>query len=313
MDNMYRWGLVIAAALLIATGCTLDTTPPGGYAIVYGISLYDPEFEEGEFLTLNLTYSNDDAIAVADMLEEAGYEVILRIDTQATLANLVSDIGDVSTRVGKEENFIFYFSGHGARLNITADDSAGTEPDGRDILDEWIFLYGSIDDARLSDLDAALSDDQIVTLLDDVPTERKIIILDACNSGGFIGSEIEVDLTPQDSDGEGGEKFLDAVRKYLAIPESEPVDIPSSEALVITAAGEQEDTYETGAYGHGVFTYHLLNSRREADGNNDGYITVGECVDYASAMIDAWWTAPSFVPRISGGPVDFVLFESLTP
>ena len=313
MNRSNRPVILFLAALLSATACTLDTAPPGGYAIVYGISLYDTEFEEGEPFTLNLTYSNDDAIAVANMLGEASYEVILRTDTQATLANLVSDIGYVSSHIGKEENFIYYFSGHGARLNISAGSESGTEPAGRDAYNEWIFLYGSIDDASLSDLDAALSDDQILALIDGVPTERKIIILDACNSGGFIGSEVEVDVTPQDSDGEGGEQFLDAVRKYLAVSGSESVDIPSSEALVITAAGEQEDTYETGTYGHGVFTYHLLNSRREADGNDDGFVTVGECVNYAASMIEAWWTAPSFVPRISGGPVDFVLFSSLTP
>jgi len=38
----------------------------------------------------------------------------------------------------------------------------------------------------------------------ELPPNEKIIILDACNSGGFIGSEIEVDLTPQNSDGEPG-------------------------------------------------------------------------------------------------------------
>ena len=309
MNHIYRAAL--SAILLFLTACSLDTTPPGGYAIVYGISLYDTEFAEGQPFTLNLTYPNDDAIAVAGMLEEAGYEVILRTDTQATLANLESDITYVSTRVGENENFIYYFSGHGARLNTSSDDSAQTEPDGRDSYEEWIFLYGSIDNAVLSDLDAALSDDQILSLFDGVPTSRKIIILDACNSGGFIGSEVEVDVVPQDSDGEGEEEFLDAVRKYLTAGGTGSVDIPSSEALVITAAGEQEDTYETDAYGHGVFTYYLLNARREADDNHDGFVTVGECVEYAASMIEAWWPAPSFVPRISGGPVDFVLFETL--
>ena len=105
--------------------------------------------------------------------------------------------------------------------------------------------------------------------------------------------------------------FLDAVRKYLAGGGTESIDVPSSEAIVIAAAGEQEDTYETDTLGHGIFTYYLLNSPREADGNGDGFVTVGECVDYAATMIEAWWDSPSFVPRISGGPVDFVLFESL--
>ncbi|MBN1685497.1 MAG: hypothetical protein JW852_02535, partial [Spirochaetales bacterium] len=81
-------------------------------------------------------------------------------------------------------------------------------------------------------------------------------------------------------------------------------------ALLITAAGEQEDTYESSSLQHGILTYYLLESRYEADANEDGFITAGECFDYASLMIETWWEYLLFVPRISGGPVDPVLFRS---
>ncbi|MBT3275954.1 MAG: hypothetical protein HN368_22590, partial [Spirochaetales bacterium] len=189
----------------------------------------------------------------------------------------------------------------------------------RDSFDEWIFLYNSIDAAGFTDLSAALSDNDVSALLSNLPTSRKIIILDACNSGGFIGSQLEIDVIPQDTyisaTDDGSlirEGFFDAISRYVTVPGGTKSDLPSIDALVITAAGEAEESYEASLYGHGVFTYHLLNAQTYGDSNDDGFITVGECFGYTEAMIAGWWDNPiySFTPRISGGPVDFVLFES---
>ncbi len=300
--------LLLLALLLLLTGCNFDTTPPGGFALVYGISLYDPDYPEGDEDALNLTYSNDDAEAMAAMFEGRNYTVRLRIDTQATYANILADISYVSDRIDPGDNFVFYFSGHGVRANI------GSEPALRDNYDEWILLYGSIDNGGLTgplaNMNAALSDDHLLDLIADVPTEKKVVILDSCNSGGFIGNEVEVDLIPQDSDGDNTVRFLDAVKNYFDVTTSVTTDIPASAALVMTAAGEREDTFELNSLQHGIFTYYLLAAPYESDANRDGYVTAGECFDFASLMIENLWAPYAFVPRISGGPVDFVLFEA---
>ncbi len=305
-----RYYIFLSLAAAVFSSCSFDSSTSGGYAVVYGISLYDTDYEEGDEAALNLTYSNDDAESVAAMFEEANYNVVLRRDTQATVENLTSDITYISNRIAAEENFVFYFSGHGVRSYFIPGYETGTEPAGRDVYDEWIFLYGSIDDGKISDMDAALSDDDLFSLIDSLPTEKRVLILDACNSGGFIGSENEVDLVPQNSSEETGESYLDAVKKYFNSASAEVADIPASEAIVITAAGEQEDTYETQSLQHGIFTFYLLESQSEADMNGDGFVTAGECVDYASLMIESQWGSAFFTPRISGGPVDIVLFES---
>jgi len=300
--------LITLLLALFLWGCEAEVPVSGGYAVVYGISLYDPEYEEGAENTLNLTYSNDDAVSVAAMFEDANYNVLLRTDTQATVENLAADIAYVSERISSNENFVFYFSGHGVGARFSGYE-AGDEPAGRDANDEWIFLYGSIDNGHLADIDAALSDDGLLTMIDHLPTSRRIVVLDACNSGGFIGSEAEIDLLPQNSAEDAGEGFIDAVKKYFDGAVTGNADIPSSKALLITAAGEQEDTYEAEALEHGIFTYYFLNAPFEGDSNGDGYVTVGECFYYTSTMIETEWES-FFSPRISGGAVDIVLFKS---
>ena len=193
--------------------------------------------------------------------------------------------------------------------NILPAAEYSSEPAGMDRYDEWIFLYGSINDNKIDDT-KALSDDGLLSLISAVPTAKRIVILDACNSGGFIGSQTEIDLTPQNSATGESEEFSDAVSKYFSGAWADEADIPAAEALVIAAAGEQEDTYETSELGHGIFTYYLLHTPFEADANNDGFVTVGECFHYASLRIEERWGSSFFAPRISGGPVDLVLFES---
>ena len=85
----------------------------------------------------------------------------------------------------------------------------------------------------------------------------------------------------------------------------------------MAAAGERELSWEAGApYGHGIFTYFLLQAPRRGDRNADGWVTVSEAYGYARDAIESEWNRalPSgspyiFLPRVSGGPVDYALFE----
>ena len=306
-DLLIRITFVFAICMTFTPSCVLDPSVPNGYALVYGISRYDQGYPEGE--GNNLTYADDDADAVAAMFGRMMYQVVSRTDTEATLTNLRADIDQISGVIGPGETFVFYYSGHGTRLR--ADDSGeNRELVAQDVDVEWLFLYGSIDVSRITDLTATISDDHIQELLRPIPTNRKIIILDACNSGGFIGSRVEIDGVSQDSDASKSVGIFESVAKYLTVPGEGSVDLRPDEALVIAAAGEQEDSYEASFYGHGVFTYHLLNSPSQGDLNGDGFVTTGECYEYIGSMIDVSWSAPSFTPRISGGPVDFVLLRA---
>jgi hypothetical protein len=297
-----RWALAgLCLLAVVPLGCVLDA-PYDKYAIVYGISDYEGTGND-------LQFADDDAQSMKALLESQGYNVSLQINSDATKNNLlVSDIPIVASSAKAEDLFVFYFSGHGGQ------GASGTENAGSDSRDEWIYLYDS-----LADKTQTFNDDQLMAALSAIPCRRKVILLDSCNSGGFIGKGLDADGTPP-SLLEGGQSRLatlaDAISLYANFDGSS-ADIPPWEALVISASGERELSYEDGSpFNHGIFTYFLLQSESSGDRNGDGFVTVTEAYDYIRTQINNEWNlkyglpTAVFSPHVSGGPVDYVLFTA---
>ncbi len=317
-----------AAAALLAAGvltavlgaCALDV-PYGRYAIVYGVSIYDPANPENDFGGPNLIYPNDDADAMEAMLLGQGFTVRKKTDENSTLANLLPDIAAVAALAREQDLFVFYFSGHGGYAGT------GPEPSAANSLTEWIYLHDSIVTVPTYafDYSKTLSDDQLLAAFADIKSRKKLIILDSCNSGGFVGNALEADGEPPSlaSSSEGIlELAARAIRLYANFDGSS-ADIPPWQALVLSASGEQESSFESpDDWGdgqplyHGVFTYYLLQAEREGDLNHDGWVTVTEAFAYTQDMIYRYWNNGyafpwgAFSPHVSGGPVDYVLFEA---
>jgi len=297
--------LFFAAAVLGA--CAFDPDMPERYALVYGVADYAGD-------TNDLEFPDDDASAMHGLFMAKGFSTVpggtvLRTDAAATKAALAADIAAVAALAEKDSLFVFYFSGHGASFP-----SAGAEPYPQDEYNEFIYLY---DPAAI--LDGGVRDDELMALISQVPSRQKVVIIDACNSGGFIGWSPDVDTIPAEYTGSlpGALSFAgDAFAKYFANPEAG--DIPYDQAIVMTAAGERELAYEDaviGPYQHGIFTYFLLQCPRSGDRNGDGYVTATEAYAYAKKKIESEWNSAyvsysNFLPHISGGALDFVLFEA---
>ncbi|MGC9312557.1 MAG: caspase family protein [Sediminispirochaetaceae bacterium] len=300
-----------AAILLLLTACTINPTPPDRYALVYGVSDYAPVGPDPEYNDLN--YTDDDALDMSQALEDKGYTVYRRITDgtgtypDATAAQLEDDFLNIVPSMSKDDIFLIYFSGHGGQITGSVDENEDQFAD-----DKAEFLYFS-DGTN----DSTLTDNELHILLSQSDVIKKVVIIDACNSGGFIGQEYDYDaLNPEySSTDETSSGVISNTLKAFFIPKTG--DIPPSSAIVISAAGEQEVSWESGAYEHGVFTYALLNAFTDSDNNRDGYIDTGELYYYACEFIEVFWNsiAPGdeefqYMPRISGGPVDYILFEA---
>jgi hypothetical protein len=312
------------------------------YALVYGITRYlggpaDPVPADSttfpQNASPNLSYPALDAQAIADMLARKGYEVRLRVVDAAgavhvngaagatadapTRANLESvDLPYFASLMGAEDTFVFYYSGHGTQ------DAAQTT--------EYIVPYLAVKPAGSSytlDSSGLVGQNDLAAMLRSLPSPRKIVILDSCNSGGFIGNTLEVDRVPRSYHGLtlgiSPTIISKAVATYFSFSTSVPDGItPYGDAIVISAAGADEFSYEGALLpdgsplDHGVMTYFLLQAPSHADLDGNGVITTMEIYAFTRAAIDADWNAnPSviaygetFSPHISGGPVDWVLF-----
>jgi hypothetical protein len=307
--------LILAAGLALAS-CTFDLDYDK-YAIVYGISDYPSGYSD-------LSSTDDDAMAMEELLASQGFQVTVRITDDATVSiidvpdpdpdivdeatynRLELDFQDIAGQADLYDLFIFYFSGHGKQILAgSSENTPGSDPE-----DEAIVLVND----TLSDVEY-LIDDTLADWLRTIPCARKVVILDSCYSGGFVSNPLEGDAIPPDYSHEGPkglfETLGDAFYLYANFQDYGS-DISPDVALVIAASGEQDVAYEDED--NGIMTGFLLESATEADYNLDGYITVSESYLYIYRNIIEHFNmvyGPSgfaFFPDISGGPVDYILF-----
>jgi hypothetical protein len=323
----------LAAAFLVTmtlASCSLfdySALTSKRYALVYGVAKYvaDPNGP-------NLSYPGNDAQGVSAMLAAQGYTVRSRwVDAFGQIfvdgaqqgligtadavapskANITADVSSLSAMLGPNDVVVFYFSGHGM-------------PDYEENpTHEWFVPYGSIVhgvSGYNGSEQASIEDNELGGILGVLGTARKVVILDTCNSGGFIGDRLEVDAVPPLSQNSffivTPGTILQAMANYLGFPLSADGVSPYGGAMVLSAAGAAESCYETPEYGHGVMTNFLLQAAASGDLNHDGKVTAAEVFSLVKAGIELQWNTDAsvieaqwtFEPHISGGPVDFVLF-----
>jgi uncharacterized caspase-like protein len=91
-------------------------------------------------------------------------------DGEATTPKILNALSEHASKLEEDEPFLFFFSGHGERVNT---------PDG-------VRSYLLSHEADLDDFDnTALRDDELLKYLSLLSSHRQIVILDACHSGGI--------------------------------------------------------------------------------------------------------------------------------
>jgi hypothetical protein len=297
-------GWVLLAAALAA--CSLTYPTPRKFAIIFGINIY----------TLNnLSYPVADANSMEAMLVASGFtagDVIKRTDGAATKGQLQTDLATLAGSMTENDLFVFYYSGHGTVYPVNGVDA------------EWILPSQSINGGGAFEPNNAIYDAELGAMLDVLPTQRRVVILDSCNSGGLIGGGLETDTVSAQLAGHttfAGVVTLgtvaQAMANYAAFTTTDNGGVSPYHALTIAAAGADESSYESSSApygGHGVMTYFLLKAPTSGDLNGDGVVTALEMFALAKAGIDTTWNATwkntsyVFSPHVSGGPIDLVLF-----
>ncbi len=301
----------------------------------------------------DLNYSDNDAMDIYDLLTSAdqGFSednVILRTDADATKTQLEIDFEDIASQIDSLPDptltrFVFYFAGHGYGDGMGNPDSLPTawqdyfndsqdssEPQGAGAFTEYLFLHDisisgavDVDDVATELTSSAESDDDLALHLEMIASRQKIVVIDACHSGGFIGTGTAVDTVPPAYEGDGtGISFIDGLTAITLYAESDlqgSADI-GPETVVITAAGEQEFSHEYLPWvgiENGIFTHYFLEAATMADTNYDGYVTVSEAYGYAVRSIEAFENPDlhddwKFIPRLGVSGVDFVMFKAVS-
>ena len=213
---------------------------PTLYLLMVGTSKYsDP--------SKNLTFPDLDASEMAKALQSTGKKLF---GDQVQL-RLLSTAGDSVTESSKAniaavfrefkaatpcDVLVVYFSGHGANWGKSADKT------------NFYYLTKDITTAKLSDPEIrdlyAISDDDLTKWLDSIPAQKKVLILDACNSG------------------KAAENLSGVGQRELNADQVIAIELMKDRTGTFILTGSTADmlSYESSQYGQGLLTYSLLEA-----------------------------------------------------
>jgi len=218
---------------------------PRVWAVVIGIDDYKDDNIQ------DLNYSVADAGGFYQFLQEQRktkaypeMEIRYLINKEATYKNVKGELSNFLRNARRQDMVFIFFAGHG-RL----------DPDG----EPFLLTY----DTELNNIaGTAISMHDMSRVLKKIQSEKAILFVDACHSGG-IGSDFR-----------GGEipdlysDFYDKIKDMTG-------------KVVFTSSRARQLSQEDPKLGHGLFTYYLLEGLRgNADENNDDKIILNEISNY---------------------------------
>ena len=219
-----------------------STHKPELHALIIGIDTFkNPK--------LQLKYAASDANLFAETIKTQTKEIFSQIvvhilDTKEnTSKKMITQKLKELQGLNPDDFFVFYVASHG-----TVDDG------------EYFLITSNVGSTSTRKLKAdAIMQVDLKRLIANIPTMKKLIVLDTCNAGA-MGNAL---LTRGMSD--------DTAMKILS---------RAVGSTILSAATSQQQALE-GYHQHGLFTYVLAEGLKgKADSNNDGYVKTIELANY---------------------------------
>jgi len=232
--------------------------------------------------SMNLTYSVKDGKDMVGLFQQdkqfANVHAITLYNEQVTRENF-RQIRDRLARTKPDDEIILFMAGHGV-LDANFD-----------------FHFVTYDMDLAAPAATGISFDDIEHLMDSLPARHKVVLIDACHSGGVDKQEIE-EKAQELARGMGKNtkvQRMDALKKnafrmyygvdntFVELMETMYYGLgDGTGAYVISAAAGNGYAFESEQWNNGVFTYSLINGLRnaKADANSNGTISVRELKEY---------------------------------
>lgn len=223
------------------------------HVLAIGINKY-----QNDAYTLN--YAQPDARSFVSALNERGMKLFKNInrieiyDEDATRENIMMAFKTMASYAKPEDLFLFYYAGHGT-LDEENNDEYYLVPS------NVTKLYGDRDQLTAKGISAT----ELRQMLTQVKSQKQVILMDACHSGGAVKS-MSVRAAATD------EKAIIQLAR-------------SSGVVMIASSGTKQFATEFEELKHGVFTYALLEALEGKADTGDKKITVNELKFYMEERV----------------------------
>jgi len=187
---------------------------------------------------LNLKYTRNDAQAVADLLRDPTYgrfqadHVRLIADADATAVNIRAGLNWLARSATEDDLAAIYIATHGTARE---QDAAGAS---------YVVTYDTDVDSLDGLYSTAIPMVEITTVVRTRIKALKVaVILDTCHSQGALAQTVTIpqSVSPQ---------TLDRIKEGTG-------------RIILAASRTEESSYELTKYGHGLFTYYLLQGLKQ--------------------------------------------------
>jgi uncharacterized caspase-like protein len=234
------------------------------WALLVGIDKYDsPRISP-------LRFSVTDVQAVAETLtKDAGFPeenvIVLTSDRTAegrpTNTNILRRFRYLAEKIGPNDTFLFYFSGHGFSF------------------EEGKHFLASVnaDNADMESLEkTAISLKELQDRMKNIRALQTIFIIDACRNDPSAGGRGDKDNV----------MTVGFARDLQLVAKSTGNEIAGTALFMACSAGER--AWEWDEKGHGVFTYYLLEGLKGRAKDNTGRVTMPDLAEYVQKSVVRW-------------------------
>ena len=279
--NLLLAGAVSATGLYNGSAAAVSgdavKSPGVSYAILVGVSTYkDPSY--------NLVGVEYDVPHMKDMLiNDCGYSTsrITTIeDSKATKSAIRAALLQMSSRAGKDDTVVFYFSGHG----YVYPSYTGTS---------YIELYDSESDSVTNDI----SSSELKQWLDGVQCSHILVIIDACEAEGMIkgttkelsGASLVKAVTGTVAEADRfSQNFAGSFESRTAVAQSSGEQlkaITGNQYVILVSCRSGESSWTNSDTGSWFTTYFVDGVGNPlADTNSDNWVSAEEAFKYASPL-----------------------------
>lgn len=200
----------------------------------------------------SLTYPAIDASAMAEMLEAKATGVYDSVhvhvlnNQESTTPNILRTLNDIAGRIRKQDVMMMFIAGHGVSLKTG----------------EYFFITHDGNPMKLKE--TAFSWREFEDLLRTMPARSVLLFADTCHSGNIVKPDSRFVSTEEMADGL----------------------VKESGVIVFVSSQGCEVSLESTAWGHGAFTYALLEALGgKANYQPDGVITMAELQLYVPTRV----------------------------